>query len=148
MAERVWEHYLTERDKAHLAMTDHNRIGFGDNPALLLIDLYRWVFGDYTQHLLDSIEEWPSSCGLDAWEAVPHIQALLQAAREAKVPIVHMTSLEQEGLKGWGSVRPSTDSLDERFDAQDRRKRKADIIDEVAPMPGDPVLLKSSPSAF
>jgi len=139
---------LTERDKTHLAMTGHNRIGFGDNPALLLIDLYRWVFGDHPEHLLDSIEEWPSSCGLDAWEAVPHIQALLQTAREAKVPIVHMTSLEQEGLKGWSSVRPSTDSLDGRFDAQDRRKRKADIIDQVAPMPGEPVLLKSSPSAF
>ena len=148
MAERVWDPYLTEQDKAHLAMTGHSRIGFGENPALLLIDLYRWVFGDHPQHLLDATADWPSSCGLDAWDAVPHIQTLLQGARDARIPIIHMTSLEQEGLKGWSAVRPSTRPADNSPEAQDRRNRKADIIDEVAPLPGGPVLLKSSPSAF
>ena len=33
-------------------------------------------------------------------------------------------------------------------EAQDRWDRRGDIIDEVGPLPGEPVLLKSSPSAF
>ena len=45
MPERVWEPYLTEQDKAHLAMKAPQEVGFGKRPALLLVDLYRWVFG-------------------------------------------------------------------------------------------------------
>ena len=148
MVDRVWDPYLTEQDKAHLAMTGHNRIGFGDNPALLLIDLYRWVFGDHPQHLLDATADWPSSCGLDAWDAVPHIQTLIQAARDAQVPIVHMTSLNEPGLKGWTDMRNSGATVERSPEAQDRFDRRGDIIDEVGALPGEPVLLKSSPSAF
>ncbi len=46
MAERVWERFLTEQDKATLVGKADRRVGFGERPALLLIDLYRWVFGD------------------------------------------------------------------------------------------------------
>ena len=63
MAERVWEHYLTPQDKAHLAKSAPTSVGFGNKPALLLIDLYRWVFGDEPQPIVDAIETWPSSCG-------------------------------------------------------------------------------------
>ena len=148
MAERVWEKFLTEQDKAHLALVPHKPVGFGGNPALLLIDLYRWVFGDHPQHILDAVEDWPSSCGLDAWDAVPHIQTLIQAARDAQVPIVHMTSLNEPGLKGWTDMRNSGATVERSPEAQDRFDRRGDIIDEVVALPGEPVLLKSSPSAF
>jgi nicotinamidase-related amidase len=148
MAERVWEKFLTEQDKVHLALVPHKPVGFGDNPALLLIDLYRWVFGDHPQHILDAVEDWPSSCGLDAWDAVPHIQTLIQAARDAQVPIVHMTSLNEPGLKGWTDMRNSGATVERSPEAQDRFDRRGDIIDEVVALPGEPVLLKSSPSAF
>ena len=152
MAERVWDKFLTEQDKAHLALVPRKASGFGDNPALLLIDLYRWVFGDHPQHVLDAVEDWPSSCGLDAWESVPHIQTLLQAARDARIPVVHMTSLNEPALIGWSEVRKSTAPVsglvEKTPEAQDRWDRRGDIIDEVGPLPGEPVLLKSSPSAF
>ena len=38
MAERVWEKFLTEQDKATLVGKADRRIGFGERPALLLID--------------------------------------------------------------------------------------------------------------
>jgi len=50
---RVWDPFLTEQDKAHLALRERPRKGFGERPALLLIDLYRAVFGDYPQPLLE-----------------------------------------------------------------------------------------------
>ena len=51
MDTRVWDRFLTEQDKAHLALRRHHPIGFGQLPALLLIDLYRWLFGDQPQPL-------------------------------------------------------------------------------------------------
>ena len=64
MPERAWDQFLTEQDQAHLALSEHRRVGFGAKPALLLIDLYRWVFGDEPQPLLEAVEDWPGSCGL------------------------------------------------------------------------------------
>src|SRR2546429_7459214 len=108
MAERVWDRFLTEQDKGSLQHKEPKKIGFGQNPALLLVDLYRWVFGDKPEPLLEAIKTWPSSCGLAAWEAIRPIQTLLKAAREARIPIVHMTGLEQSGMEGWTAWRESS----------------------------------------
>jgi hypothetical protein len=40
MVERVWEKYLTDQDKEHLAAAGHRLKGFGERPALLMVDLY------------------------------------------------------------------------------------------------------------
>jgi nicotinamidase-related amidase len=151
MPERVWDRFLTVRDKASLKERPHQMWGFGDRPALVLIDLYRWVFGDRRQPLLEAMKEWPGSCGEAAWDALPHIQRLLAAAREAAIPIVHVTSLleRESGVKGWAesprgeSVIYPTAPVD-----PEKRRRKADIVDEVAPRPGEAVLRKAAPSAF
>ena len=148
MAERVWEPYLTNQDRAHMAKSEYRAVGFGERPALLLIDLYRWVFGDKPQPIVEAIETWPSSCGLAAWEAIPHIQTLLNAAREAGIPVVHATGREADGLADWSEWREIYGSRDRSPEAVERRSRRWDIIDEVAPLPGEPVLRKSSPSAF
>lgn len=84
MAERIWDKYLTGQDKAHVAMGEHKQVGFGQKPALLLIDLYRWVFGDKPQPILEATKEWPASCGLAAWDAIPAIQTVLNAARPGR----------------------------------------------------------------
>ena len=152
MAERIWDRFLTEQDKQHAASRGRKeRIGFGDRPAVLLIDLYRWVFGDKPQPLLEAIEEWPGSCGLAAWDSVPHIQSLLSTAREAGIPIAYVTGLDerQSGMKGWSSAnRSSGGDRELSAAAEDRRGRMYDIIDKVAPIDGEVVLRKNSPSAF
>jgi hypothetical protein len=100
MPARVWDSFLTEQDRAHLAMSGRRSIGFGEKPALLLIDLYRWVFGDKPEPLLEAIKTWPGSCGLAAWRAIPPTQTLLKVAREARIPIIHMTGLDHAGVEG------------------------------------------------
>ena len=81
MAERVWDQFLTDRDKEHAEKRGRKaRIGFGKKPAILLIDLYRAVFGDKPQPLLEALDEWPASCGMAAWDSIPHIQSLLSTA--------------------------------------------------------------------
>jgi nicotinamidase-related amidase len=145
-AQRVWEPFLTDQDRAHLASAADRRVGFGERPALLLIDLYRWVFGDAPRPLLEAVKTWPGSCGLAAWEAVPHLQRLLALARELGMPVVHVTGLEDSGMLGWseaahgeGRRGPST---------PERRRGRYDIISEVAPVEGEVVLRKTMPSAF
>src|SRR5688572_19936437 len=148
MAQRVWDQYLTERDRAHLAMRPPRHRGFGEKPALLLIDLYRWVFGDKPEAILEAIKKWPSSCGQDGWNALPHIQKLLAKSREAGIPIVHMTGLDGAGVASRSPLRESDLQANRDPEAQDRLRRRFDIIDEVEPLPGETVLRKASPSAF
>jgi nicotinamidase-related amidase len=148
MSSRVWDSYLTEQDKAHLSASEHREIGFGERPALLLIDLYRWVFGDEPEPLLEGIKRWPGYCGPAAWEAIPPIQTLLKSARDARIPIVHLTGLDHSGVEGWSARGASPQPAELSPEARDRRERRYHIIDEVAPADGEAVLRKSSPSAF
>ena len=147
MGERVWDRFLTEQDRAHLAIKPPRPIGFGKKPALLLIDLYRWVFGDKPEPILEAIENWPGSCGMAGWNAIPHIQTLLRTAREVRIPIIHVTGLAGAGVEEWGFRRDGDRSKLTAAD-QERRRRKFDIIGEVEPLPGEAVLRKTSPSAF
>jgi maleamate amidohydrolase len=152
MTERVWDRFLTEQDKLHLAASGdrHRRVGFGKKAALVIVDMYRAVFGDKPEPLLESIKNWPSSCGMAGWNALPHFQTLLAEARTAGIPVVHITMLDQaDGVEGWSvkrgmpKSRLSSDPLE-----RDRQLRRGDIIDELAPLPGEAVIRKVSPSAF
>jgi nicotinamidase-related amidase len=145
MAERIWDRFLTERDRAHVARHPAVRKGVGGRPALLLLDLYRWVFGDRPEPLLDAIATWPASCGLAGWEALPHIQRLLGEARALGIPVVHVTGLE--GMPGWRDATPRGGADVPPGDAE-RRRRRYEIVDEVAPIDGEVVLRKTAPSAF
>lgn len=149
MAERIWDKFLTESDKSHLEASADERIGFGEKPALLMIDLYRWVFGDEREPLVQALPRWPSSCGPVAWDALPAIQSLLATAREAGIPVIHTTGLAESdsGLKGWNRHNRAK-TVDTSAEAKDRFARRYDFVDEVAPVPGEAVLRKVSPSAF
>jgi nicotinamidase-related amidase len=145
MTERIWDRYLTERDRAHVARHPAARKGAGDRPALLLVDLYRWAFGDRPEPLMDAIERWPGSCGLAGWEALPHIQRLLAEARRLGTPVIHIKG--GESMPGWRDATPRGGTPTAPGDAE-RRRRRYEIIDEVAPIAGEVVLEKASPSAF
>jgi nicotinamidase-related amidase len=108
-----------------------------------LIDLYRWVFGDEPEPLLESITKWPGSCGLEGWKAIPDIQKLLSAARSAGIPVIHTTGAELP-MHHWANrTEREADA-----EAAERASRKNDILPEVAPLEGELVIRKSSPSAF
>lgn len=145
MNDRVWDRFLTERDRARVAAQPAIMKGGGTRPVLLLVDLYRWVFGDEPEPLLDALTSWPGSCGMAAWEALPHITRLLGEARGLGVPVVHATGLE--GMPGWRDVNPRGGGSSDPV-RDDRRRRRYEIVDEVAPIEGEVVLHKAAPSAF
>ena len=152
---RVWDRFLTEADRAHLALARDRRVGFGQRPALLLVDVYRGVFGDQDLDLLEAVKTWPAACGPIAWQTLPRISSLLNAARAAGLPVIHVTGLNEldSGMLGWNEavhagvgrgVRNGETSESE----QDRRRRRYTIMPEVAPVPGEAVFQKNGPSAF
>lgn len=147
-SERVWERYLTDEERQRYRQRRPPRQGFGNNPALLLIDLYRCVFGDRPQSLAEALPRWPSSCGLAGWQALPHIQRLLALARDAGIPVIHATGVPD--VPSWRIMQadPMLSDPEARERSARERARDFEIIEEVAPVPGEQVIRKAAPSAF
>lgn len=110
----------------------------GPRPALLAIDLYNLVYlGDPGRLPHELVDEFPSSCGRFAWDAVAPTRELFALCRGAGLPVFHVT----------GSVR--------RGRAQSTRRQAAaaagdmlDIHPAFAPAPGEAVIRKERASAF
>ena len=61
-----WTDFLTEQDNAVLAATSWAKsapFGLGERPAVLAVDLYYAALGDRRAGILESVADWPSSCG-------------------------------------------------------------------------------------
>lgn len=145
MSEQIWDRFLTEQDRAHSRRQPPEPAGIGERPVLLLVDLYRDVFGDEPLPLLDSITRWPSSCGLAGWNALPHIERVLAAARAAGIPVVHVTGLAT--VPPWRRTPRGGRPVDGPVDTE-RRARGYEIMPQVAPTDGEVVIAKAAPSAF
>jgi nicotinamidase-related amidase len=152
VAERVWDRFLSEQDKAHLAVSPaKGRYGFGRRAAVLSVDNYRKAVGDRPEPLLEAVRTWPGSTGLAGWEALGHIEKLFATARDVGLPIIHVTALGQEesGMPGWGASLGGRHVSQVRTpEEQDRHRRRLDIVEQAAPAPGEVVLRKTAPSAF
>lgn len=147
---RVWEPFLTPRDRAHLAASKPKVVrGFGSRPAVLSVDNYRAAVGDRPEPILDAIKEWPSSTGLEGWRALARISELLTAARAARIPVIHVTGLSQQesGMAGWRPGRTLPGGMSIAPD-EDKQRRRYDIVEQAAPRPGEVILKKTAPSAF
>jgi nicotinamidase-related amidase len=147
VGERVWDQFLTARDREVFAAAGYAQpMGFGKRPALLIVDVNYHFCGDRPEPILDSIKRWPNSCGEDAWAAIPHIQALLRAARGKGPPVVYTTGAYRADGWDYGSWLWKTSRLRER---QAQRNFDGDaIVAEIAPRPEDIVIGKLKPSAF
>ena len=142
-----WDRFLTERDKQHLALWGKpSRDRFGTRPVLLVIDAYYASVGHERQPILESVRDWPMSCGLEGWEAIDRMVPLLASARAQGVPVVY--------AREWPDF-PSDGSrvAERRNQGPDRlppevRALGTQIVSEVAPHPGELVVDKTAPSAF
>src|SRR3989442_8421990 len=87
MTEPIWNRFLTERDKAVFAAAGYGaRAGFGQRPALLVIDVNYNFCGDRREPILESIKRWRNSCGAEAWDGVARIRELIDAAHARACP--------------------------------------------------------------
>ena len=87
----VWDELLYEDDKkllAELGMRNPRvKRGFGDRPALLIIDMGNGAVGE-DRPIWEQVDQAPYTSGPYAWAAIPHIQKLKVAARAAGIPVI------------------------------------------------------------
>ncbi len=93
MKEPVWNKYFDKRDLVLWDAAGYGtRQGFGESPAILVIDVNYAFTGDRREPITESIQRWPNSCGEDAWVAMDYIKRLLDAARAKGLPVIYTTN--------------------------------------------------------
>jgi maleamate amidohydrolase len=145
---RIWDAFLTERDKQVFKASGFGaKGGFGKKPALVIIDVSYGFAGDKPEPILESIKRWSNSCGAESWDAIAVIKQLAEAFRERKLPVIYTTGVTRPdgwdiGSWGWKNTRtgesvPKPQALDAN-----------EIVPAIAPQAQDLVVLKQKPSGF
>jgi maleamate amidohydrolase len=112
-----------------------SRIGFGERPALVVIDM---------QHDFVDADS-PSTCAPMAIERVPAIRTLLDAARREAIPVFHTQGIVKPDLSDLGLWKGTAKRSGR---CQIDGTRGAEIVPELAPIPGEHIVRKTRPSAF
>jgi len=149
MREPIWNKFLTERDKAVFAAGGFGaRAGFGKRPALLVIDV-NWAFcGERPEPILESIKRWRTSCGAEAWVALEHIRALIDAAHGRGLPVIYTTGERRADNWDAGSWRWKSSRGEESGGSPAEGVDGNEIVAMIAPGPKDIVIRKQKPSGF
>ncbi|MCC7106608.1 MAG: isochorismatase family protein [Chloroflexi bacterium] len=146
MTKRVWDDVVTERDKQVYALGGFaSKGGLGDRPAVIVIDVMYHSVGDKPEPILDSVKKYPASCGDEGWQAVYRIRELLERARAAGVPVIYVKGTDKTAAD-FGRYADKMPGLTVRGSVGTHDSR--DIVEEIAPMPGDPIVRKPKSSAF
>lgn len=158
-ADLSWDDFLTDRDKRVLEArsigSPRRARGLGSKSALLLVDNYYYALGHERLPIEESIKMWPYSCGLEGWEAVDRSAELAAAARASGVPVIHVVHQFEDlskplGVRTAGREVAVAETIPEEMRAipEDWLARANDIVDELAPEPGDFVMPKWAASSF
>jgi maleamate amidohydrolase len=116
--------------------------GFGERPAIAVIDVQYRTVGDEPLPIRESIaRHYRTSCGEAGWDAVAGIERLLAAAREQGVPVIYPYVAPKTAIDTGrtGEKIPSLMEVPERGYA---------FVEEIAPREGDLLIPKRHPSAF
>lgn len=149
MTERIWDKFLTERDKAVYAAAGYGTLAdWGKRPALIVVDVNYAFTGESSMPILESIKKWRTSCGEDAWEAIPVLQKLIEVCRAKGIPIIYTTGTARPdgwtaGSWSWknGRRKEAPKKTDAGFDGNV-------IVEEIKPGAQDLVVRKEKPSGF
>jgi maleamate amidohydrolase len=141
-----WMQHLTQRDLKALELLGYGaRQGFGERPALLIIDTNYEFCGPRPQPLLEVIRTWPTACGEEAWAAVAVMRRLIDGCKASGLPIFYSTNTRRPDGFDAGSWKWK--SANERK-GRTRMPRADDIVDEIAPCAEDVLIQKTKPSPF
>jgi len=113
----------------------------GPRPALLLIDLYNIVYRGGARSPYELEKQYPNSCGIYAHQAIAPTKKLLEAARQAEIPIFFCTKDVASNAKPANTV--STKRTQHPIMPGDY-----DIYPEFQVRPSDVVIRKQRASMF
>ena len=143
-----WDDTLTARDKEVFSISGYGkRAGFGQRPAVLVIDVNYNFVGDKPEPILDSIKRFRNSCGAEGWEGVHRIGELLAECRKKHLPTFYTTGhYDRTNAVAFGRWQAKNSRSTE--DMTDTWDKGNDIVEEIAPRAGDIIVRKQKPSAF
>ena len=133
---RPWNGFVPEEDVARYEAAGFGRAtGYGARPALLIIDVQLRTTGTVPLPYWQAIEEFKTSCGERAWQAVEHIAPLLAAFRDRQLPVLYpYVAPKQSYDAGHGQKVPAI---------MDIASRGYDFVPAIAPREGDILLRRS-----
>ena len=141
-AKRPWDGVVSEADLEVYRKAGFGRTGgLGKRPVLLVIDVQYRTVGNTPKPILESLQDYPTSCGEYGWRAVSQIEKLVQVFRRHKLPIIYP------------SIAPKTPRDMGRFankmpSAPQDNPKAFEIVESIAPAPYDIILYKHFSSAF
>ncbi|HTV88366.1 MAG TPA: isochorismatase family protein [Stellaceae bacterium] len=149
MSGRVWDRFLTERDREVFAAGGFGaRAGFGKRPVLVVIDV-NWAFcGERPEPILQSIRKWRTSCGEEAWVALDHIKQLIDAAHAKGLPVIYTTGEGRADKWDRGSWSWKSSRGGEAGGGPGSNLDPNEIVAPIAPAPQDIIVKKQKPSGF
>jgi nicotinamidase-related amidase len=147
MAKRIWDDYLTERDRQVFEAAGYGRRGgFGTRPALFIIDVQYNFCGDEPQPILEAVKKYRTACGEEAWQAVPHIERLMQLCRRKTFPIFYTVSERRPDMLDSGVQVAKSHRGAERTSQEGTHATQT--VEALKPRVQDFLIGKRKPSAF
>jgi len=147
MTKRIWDDFLTERDREVYARSGYGkRGGFGKRPALFIIDVQYNFCGETPEDILEGLKTYRTHCGKEAWEAVEHIVPLLHLAREKNIPIFYTESARRPDMVDSGVQVGKNHRGGEKTVLEGTRATQT--LEVLAPRPQDILIAKRKPSSF
>lgn len=147
MTERIWDRFLTDRDKRIFAQAGYGaRQGFGERPAVLIVDVNYAFCGDRREPIEESVKRWRQSAGEAAWDALPVLEELVGVARARELPVIYTTDISRDDKWDRGGF-----AWKNRRNAEQPAKTNqsgSTIMPQIAPGPRDILIRKQKPSAF
>jgi maleamate amidohydrolase len=120
--------------------------GLGKSPAILVVDVVYSETGEEPRPILDAIEEYRTSCGERAWQALPTIRQLIDCGRAVGAPIVYSHNRTRRSELDLARRGEKNRRAHEELDTWSGRANE--IHDSVRPQDGDTVIEKQGPSPF
>jgi maleamate amidohydrolase len=143
----IWDDIIPSEDQLIYERAGWGKpVGFGQRPAVLIVDVIYNFVGEPEEPILESIERWRYSCGTIGWDGVRALHKLLSRAREKKIPLYYTTWERRDDFLDMGRWNDKNYRVDDGIDAIGHRGNE--IVEEIAPGPHDMAFVKKKPSAF
>src|SRR5262245_28304185 len=145
----VWDDLLTE-DEQKVYEVFRQPKPLGIRPAILVIDVNYAFVGRKPEHIVESVQDYRTSCGARGWEGVANIQKLLAIGREASVPIIYTTGTTRSRRStSWANRAREQASQSVLTPAELEHQHIGNtIVEEIAPQLEDLVITKRGASGF
>jgi maleamate amidohydrolase len=143
MAEHSWDAIIPREEQEIYELAGFGRKGgFGERPAIVVIDVQYRTVGDRPAPIKEAIQTmYPTACGEMAWEAVHRISGLLETGRARGVPVLYPYVAPKRAIDAgrFGNKNPMITSITERG---------YQFVEEISPEENDILLPKRHASAF